>query len=128
MLIWCHALLELIALLDHGNNCDWLCENPPCSRVLQMQVHSNACSFLIDAPIYKCFTCREYYVVIWHQLHVQNLHLKVRKNLHANMEGFHRAGYNYNYAYFQPYTVMLKIIRHAGPCTICMLRRLYWNG
>ena len=32
------------------NKCDWLCENPPCSQGSQ-----NACNFLIDAPIYKCF-------------------------------------------------------------------------
>ena len=68
------------------------------------QVHINACYFLIDAPIYKCFTgsilwsfCINYANLVKLHTTITNLqhfkHLKVGKNLHANMEGFHRGGH-----------------------------------
>ena len=84
--------------------CDWLYENPPYSRFTQ--VHTNACNFLTDAPIYTCFTgnivwlfgiyCVKYGTVIDSYCKITTLYTsKNRQSFHANMEGFCRASHIY---------------------------------
>ena len=65
------------------------------------QVHSNACNFLIDIPIYKYFTAsimRSFGIKYAKFGEVTHNHYKITTfkklaKLQANMEGFYRAGH-----------------------------------